>query len=143
MKELDLANIDYIGADLVNDVVRDAAKHASDRKRFVQLDLLKDALPRVDLVLCRDLLVHLSFEQVRLATRNLKASGSTWLLSTTFPKLTGNRDTYAGKWRPLNLTAAPLCFPEPERLVDDAWFGHVSPEYEKFLGLWRIAALPD
>ena len=46
---------------------------------FLRLDLTRDPLPDGDLILCRDCLVHLPFEDVRRAVRNFKRSGARWL----------------------------------------------------------------
>jgi hypothetical protein len=46
-------------------------------------DLTRDPLPKVDLVLCRDCLVHLSFDDIYESLDNLRRSGSMLLLTTT------------------------------------------------------------
>jgi SAM-dependent methyltransferase len=141
MKTLDL-NVDYVGADIVEPLIeRNTRQFANARRRFVQLDLQRDALPKVDLVFCRDCLVHFPLHGVALALSNIKRSGSRYLLTTTFVDRASNDDIRVGRWRPLNLERAPFDLPPPLRLMDEE-----CPEptnRDKRLGLWRIDALPD
>ncbi len=133
-------DIDYLGGDIVEDLVAaNQQRHGGPRRRFERIDLLAGALPKADLVLCRDCLVHLSFRHIASALAAIRASGSTWLLTTTFPGLPGNRDIATGNWRPLDLTAPPFSLPSPTRLIDErcADPGRAG----KSLGLWRIADL--
>jgi hypothetical protein len=93
----------------------------------------------VDLVLCRDCLVHLSSKDAVAALRNLKRSGSTYLLATTFPEHTDNPDVITGYWRPINLELPPFALPRPMLMINEG-----CPERggaDKSLGLWRIADL--
>ena len=139
------ANLDldlYIGADIVQELIDLNLRRWDGRssQKFLKLDLTSDALPRVDLVLCRDGLVHLSGAQVLKALRNIKQSGSKYLLATTFPELLHNLDIVTGDWRPMNLQREPFNLPQPLKLILE---GRAGPDYrDKSLGLWRITDLP-
>ena len=61
------------------------------------------SLPRADLVLCRDCLVHLSFDNIERALANIRASGAMFLLTTTFLEHEANIDIEDGDWRMVNL----------------------------------------
>ena len=75
MKTLDLSEISYIGADIVPDLIEKNLKnYASSKRDFQVLNLVNDTLPTVDMVLCRDCLVHLSYENIHLALQNIKKS---------------------------------------------------------------------
>ena len=50
----------------------------------------------------------------RQAFANLRRSGATWLLTTTFLEHHENADIEYGDWRMLNLTCAPFNLPAPE-----------------------------
>src|SRR5271157_1733125 len=52
----------YIGADIVKELIEENKRKYN--KTFVHLDLLTSKLPKVDLILCRDCLVHFSVEDV-------------------------------------------------------------------------------
>jgi hypothetical protein len=137
MREVDLGGIEYTGADVVAELVeRNRQLYGGEGLRFVVADITRDELPRADVVLCRDCLVHLSFKNVRAALRNFKRSGSTYLLATTHTNVLENEEIVTGDWRMLNLELRPVSLPPPARLiVEDAELG-------KCLALWRLADLP-
>lgn len=133
-----LPGIDYLGADIVPELIaRNHETHGSNR-RFVVLDLLTSLLPRVDLVLCRDCLVHFSFADIERAMANLRRSGSTWLLTTTFPGQAANEEIVTGDWRPINLEQAPFNFPAPEYVLNEQCTENNGLFADKSLSLYRI-----
>lgn len=91
------SDVDYIGADY------DAAMIEINKSRYPNVDFrvidaINDEIPKVDLVFCRDLFTHLPFEDTKAAMANIKASGSKYILTTTF------------SWRsfaPRNINRAP------------------------------------
>jgi len=141
MKEVALPIARYIGADIMTDqVTKNTVSFANDRRTFMRLDLRQDRLPKVDLILCRDCLVHLSFADIFLALENVKRSNSTYLLATTFPAARENTDIVTGEWRPLNLQLPPFLFPQPLRVLSERC--SVEGYADKSLGLWKITDLP-
>jgi hypothetical protein len=97
MQHVDLP-VRYIGADIVDELIeRNRRRFASDLHSFVQLDVTVSDLPKVDLVLCRDYLFHLSFYDITKAIDNLCRSGSSYLLATTNPNVERNRDIVTGE----------------------------------------------
>lgn len=140
MKSVDLGNIEYIGADIVRELIdSNRDKYARDGVTFQHLNLIRDKLPKVDLILCRDCLVHFSFRDVFWALRNFNDSDSAYLLSTTFVDRQDNQDILTGEWRVLNLMRPPFMFPEPVRLLDEECTEDDGNFRDKALGLWRIA----
>jgi len=139
MKELDL-DIDYIGGDVVRELVElDQHTYGNSRRRFIQLDLTSDTLPKADAIFCRDCLVHLSFSDVELAMTNILNSDARFLMVTTYPDCQENRDIATGDWRQLNFTRPPFNWPEPYRIVDDAVsLDAENPNRDKSIGVWRI-----
>lgn len=136
--------VEYIGGDIVGDLVaRNEREYGGPGtgRRFLRLDLTRDPLPRADVVLCRDCLVHLSFDHIRRALENLRASGSTWLLTTTFVDHEENVDIEDGDWRMLNLTRPPFDLPAPEVVLIEGCAEGDGAYDDKALGLWRIEAL--
>jgi hypothetical protein len=140
MSRLDLP-VSYVGADLVAEIVaRNREIHASDSRSFVQLDLAADELPPADLILCRDCLVHFSFEHIHAALANIRRSQAKFLLTTTNVRLARNRNIVTGDWRRLNLQAAPFLLPEPLLLIDERTTNPAG--LDKHLGLWRVCDIP-
>lgn len=140
MKHVDLDGIDYLGADIVTQlIVRNASVFETDNVRFRRLDLLTDELPGVDLVICRDCLVHFSYRDVFRALRSICSSGATYALTTTFTDRKKNSDIVTGRWRPLNLEIAPFELPPPLRLINEGSMEGGGAYRDKSLGLWRVA----
>lgn len=150
MRHVPMPGIHYIGGDIVPALVErnerefgmGVAGTGVASRSFRVLDLTSDVLPCVDVVFCRDCLVHLSFANIRKAIRNLQRSGSTWLLTTTFPLHQENEEIEDGDWRMLNLEQAPFGFPPVLQLVNEGCTEQDGKYADKSLGLWRIDALP-
>jgi SAM-dependent methyltransferase len=136
MRYVELGGVEYVGGDVVPELIeRNRAAYEGEGRRFVTLDIVRDELPRADVVLCRDCFIHLSFRDARAAIANFKRSGSGFLLATTQPNVAKNQDIESGSWRAVNLQLPPFSLPEPLRLVvEDAEVG-------KCLGMWRLAEL--
>jgi 2-polyprenyl-3-methyl-5-hydroxy-6-metoxy-1,4-benzoquinol methylase len=116
MNSVDLNNIDYTGADIVKELIqKNSAKYARHGIRFKYLNLIKDKLPKVDLIFCRDCLVHLSFADIGLALENVCNSQSEYFLTTTFVDRKDNRDILTGRWRAINLELAPFFPPSQSK----------------------------
>lgn len=141
MRTADLPIREYAGADIVPELIeRNRAAYGGPTRRFVCLDVLADPLPHAELILCRDCLVHFAFADIARALTNMKASGATYLLATTYTQVERNRDALTGEWRTLNLERPPFDFPAPLRLIDERCPDSRYPD--KHLGLWRLADLP-
>jgi SAM-dependent methyltransferase len=146
MRHVELGERTYVGADIVPELI---AHHqatfgrADGSIRFVHRDIVRDELPRADLVLCRDCLVHLSFANIFAAFANLRRSGAKWLLTTTFLDHDQNRDAVDGDWRMLNLMRPPFELPQPDAMVNEECTEAGGAYRDKALGLWPLAALPD
>lgn len=139
MKEVNLNIDNYIGADVVKELIEsNVSKYGNSITTFVRLDITKDILPKVDLVLCRDLLVHFTYRDLFLAIKNLKKSNSKYILTTTFDNVDRNEDILTGEWRSIDLTKPPFNFPKPVKMIDES---NNSINLGKCLGLWRISDL--
>jgi SAM-dependent methyltransferase len=139
-RALDVELESYVGIEVVEDLVAvNRARHGTPRRRFVSLDVIRDALPRADLIVCRDCLVHLKNRQISAALRNFRRSGSRYLLATTFTGDHPNHDAPLGGWRPLNLERSPFSLGPPLRLISERESVE-DPRYaDKSLGLWALS----
>jgi hypothetical protein len=139
MKETTLDLDRYIGADIVPDLISlNQERYSNPKREFLTLNIAKDDLPTVDLIFCRDCLVHLSFSDAIAALRNFKRSGSRNLLTTTFPGVIRNRDIITGDWRPINLERRPFGLPKPIELIEEKSVEGGSQYSDKALGLWQL-----
>lgn len=139
MNCVDLSGVEYSGADIVKELIQhNREKYERRNIKFQHLNIIDDRLPRVDIILCRDCLVHFSFKDIFLALDNIVSSKSEYFLTTTFPLRKDNHDILTGQWRTLNLEVSPFNFPPPLRIINESC-SEVGIDYiDKSLGLWRI-----
>lgn len=127
----------YIGVDIIPEIIRkNQLFYSSETREFKKMNIIKDSLPKADIILCRDCLVHFSFKDIFSTIKYFKRSKSTYLLTTTFPEHRNNIDIITGGWRPLNLQLSPFNFPKPLKLINEK-----CPERgysDKCLGLWKL-----
>ena len=139
MREVELPVERYIGLDIVEALVAKNQKNFGSDKVSFQCGNLADCdLPKADLILTRDCLVHLSFSDSLRNIANFKRSGATYLLTTTFTSRTKNEDLGDGFWRPLNMRLVPFNFPEPILLINEGCTEGNNLFKDKSLGLWRL-----
>lgn len=138
----------YIGVDVVPDIVlANIEKYGDAKHLFMHVDILRDELPgNPDTIICRDVLAHLTFEEIWMALRNFKKSGATYFIVSTYPTRRSNPDIdrssefHLLRYRPLNFQAAPFNFPEPMILFNEKdTEGGLD---DKSFAVWRIADLP-
>lgn len=140
MSAMDLDLDLYIGADIVAALAAELQRtHGRAGREFRRLDVISDALPTVDAILCRDLLIHLPNALGVRALDNFRRSGATWLLSTTYSDVDENLDCHLGGFRQVNLTAPPFCLPEPIEYIREGLGGQLTSR-GRALGVWH---LPD
>ena len=78
-------------------------------------------MPRVDLILCRDCLVHLQLPAALHPLRNMVGSGSKYFATATYPGLVRRNENrvITGNWRPLDLQAPPFSLRTPIRVITE------------------------
>ena len=141
MKDTQLGIEKYTGADIIPDLItRNRELYGNNETQFVLLDLTRDKLPRVDVILCRDCFIHFSYRHITAAIKNFRRSGSTYLLTNTYPAWRENENIRTGDFRPLNLTLPPFNFPAPLRQINEKLPEEEARFFGKILGLWK---LPD
>ncbi len=139
MSHIHFGDTEIIGVDLQREIIAaNRARHAAPGRLFAVLDILADLLPRADVVLCRDCLVHFSFADIGAALARFRGTGALWLLATTFPGRT-NVDIASGDWRPIDLSAAPFDLGPPVRLINEKCTEGGGTFRDKSLGLWRLS----
>lgn len=137
MRHVDIGDCRYIGFDIVYELIANNRKLFGDTREFKHCNLIENVIDKVDLVICRDMLAHLTYEQIFTVLRNFKQSGSKYLLVTTGTTISANRDMEkTGDWRGLNLELPPFNFPRPLAVIQE----DVPFEWErgKHLALWFL-----
>ncbi len=135
-------DIEYIGGDIVEALIDSNRSMERPGIRFEKIDLLNSPLPECDVLICRDCLVHLSYDHIEQALNRITGSGIRLLLATSFCDQPDNQDILTGLWRPLNLEAAPFSFPTPiDRIVEDC--SEVDGSFpDKYLALCKVEDIP-
>jgi 2-polyprenyl-3-methyl-5-hydroxy-6-metoxy-1,4-benzoquinol methylase len=106
---LDLTGVRYLGVDVVPSVIEaNNAQYATDNIRFELADVAAFELAGFDLVLCKDVLQHLSNANVLEVCGRLPG-GKCWLVTNDFHP--ANEDCQNGDTRPLDPTGAPFHVP--------------------------------
>lgn len=141
MRHTDLSGLKkYIGLDIVPEIINaNNEKYESEKISFYIKDICKDELPSGDILLCRDCLVHLTYKDSIKAIKNLKSSGITYFLVTTFTERTSNADLDKSIWRPLNMELPPYNFPKPVYLINEQCTEDDNIYSDKSLGLYKIS----
>jgi hypothetical protein len=128
-------NQQYTGMDIVPSVI-EANKARYPDRTFLCADATCDELPKADVVLCREVLFHLSFADARRLLDNVRRSGARYLLITSEDSTRLNFDIHSGDYRSLNLRRSPFKFPAPISTIQDT-----KVMSTRFLGLWKTADL--
>jgi hypothetical protein len=146
IKRIDLSFLKYTGGDIVPNLVKlNNEIYGSEVKTFVEIDIVKSVPEYHDLIFCRDLLVHLDTKSILAALANMKKSGATYLLTTTF---TNNRNyknlpllSRSVGWRPINLELEPFNFPKPRLTLNEGCTEGDGLFTDKSLALWKLTDL--
>ena len=134
----------YLGVDIVQSVIEEnQSRYGSEKLFFMNLDLVDDPLPQMDVIMCRDVLAHLSYEDIYAVLHNFKKSGATYLLISSYSGLKDNNiEMIRGNFRPVNFQAKPFYFPEPLMSVFELASEEKMVKAGKRICVWRIADLP-
>ncbi len=142
MKEIPLNLDNYIGADIVEELIqKNNQLYRNSQKEFQVLDILSDPLPKVDLIFCRDIFIHFSFQDIYKSLANIKKSGSIYLATSTFNKLKKNSDIITGSHHVLNFLQTPFYFPQPLQYLDEDIDPRFCSRPDKKIGIWKISDL--
>lgn len=133
-----LSGIRYIGGDIVEPLIeQNRQQHSHANLTFEHLDITSSPLPLADLWLCRDCLIHLSYDDIERVLTNFKRSAIRYWCVTTHRRIERNIDIPTGHCRMLNLERPPFNFPSPAAYVADDDIEGTG----KCLGLWERSQL--
>lgn len=141
ISKVNLENVTYSGFDIVPSLIA-TLKSQYSQYEFSQFDAINEIPPKKDLILCRDLLVHLTTHQALQVIENFKKSGSIYLAITTFTTVETNKELVVPKigvgWRPLNLSIAPFDLRLPLRVINEESTEGFRRYKDKSLALFRL-----
>jgi 2-polyprenyl-3-methyl-5-hydroxy-6-metoxy-1,4-benzoquinol methylase len=138
MRLFDFEKLDsYTGIDIVSPLIdSNNEKYRSNKVSFQCLSVIEDEIPTSDLIICKDVLFHLSYEDALKTIGNIRNSGVKYLISTTFSDF-HNIDIKSGHWRPINLLSEPFLLGEPYQYWDN--IEERSDHYSiKSIGVWKF-----
>ncbi len=139
MQHVDLGQARYLGVDIVPSVIEEnQRRYGSHRREFRTLDAVVEPVPDADIVLCREVLIHLSFADGKRLLANLRRSAANYFLLTSDASTGFNADITTGDYRVLNLRKRPYRLPAP-----DAWLTDDSYVAERAIGVWPCGAWRD
>jgi len=125
-------DLKYIGGDIVKPLIEQNKQYEANNISFINLDITQDSLPSADLIMCRDCLFHLSFEDIKLFLQNFLRSDIKYLLTTSH-KQGDNHNIDSGRYRQLDLFKDPLNFPNNYLYqIED----YIYPHPERFMYVW-------
>lgn len=131
----------YTGIDIVPKLISaNNAKYSSIHHRFILADLVTDKIPEGDIVICRDCLFHLSYDDVLSFLKNFVASGTEFLLTTTHKNEDGflNTDILTGEFRLIDLFSSPFSLPKDVFYRFDDF---IAPYPPREMCLWNRAQI--
>ena len=117
------SDIKYTGGDIVDEMIQNLnKKYADSNTSFIHLDITESELPCADMIICRDVLFHLSYKNIKKFFENLKKSDFKYIAITNNIGNFENKDVDSGKFRRLNFFIKPFLFSESSivhRFVDN------------------------
>lgn len=117
-------DINYIGLDIVDSLIsKNKSEYVSSKLDFRVADICKDILPACDMIMVRDCLFHLSYEDINNFLHNLATTDYKYLLTTTHKveRDFKNSNIITGDFRIIDLFGEPFYF-DPNNIknrVDD------------------------
>jgi hypothetical protein len=122
-------DINYIGLDIVENVIeKNKITYATNNINFEISNICEDRLPDCDIIMVRDCLFHLSYEDINKFLINLSNTNYKYLLTTTHTvnKDFENSNINTGDFRLIDLFSPPFSFDptKVESRVDDFPVGY-------------------
>jgi len=138
MSNIDMRNIKYIGGDIVQDIITaNQQKFSNNNIHFKKINLSRDNLVPCDLIIVRDLLVHLKYDDIFKCLQNIKNHNIKYIALTHYPNITKNRNPVWGdRWRPLNMLIDPFNLNEPDYILSDN-SNDGSIDEDRVMAIWK------
>jgi hypothetical protein len=130
-------DLQYIGGDIVDSLIeKNCQQHPT--VDFRMFDISQDTFPDVDLLFCRDCLIHFSHDDIRLVFENIARSNIKYVLMSSYPNL-NNTNIQTGGFRGINFNRAPYDFETAIDSIED-WIPGFEP---RAMCLWSRETIID
>lgn len=133
----------YVGIDIVPNLIqKNNELYTNDKRIFMCLDIVKDAIPNADIIICRDVLQHLPLEDGIKVLTNIKKSDAKYLLTTNYFNTTVNTNIGTGNFYKINLLIHPFNLSRPLLAFEEL---SAEPEMRrevKNICLWQVKDVP-
>jgi 2-polyprenyl-3-methyl-5-hydroxy-6-metoxy-1,4-benzoquinol methylase len=119
----------YLGVDIVESLIKH--NQTNFTKPGVEFQMLDStwAWPTVDLILCKDVLQHLSNDTVFKLLKKMKQHSKYILITNDINGENINGNCNDGGYRPIDLTKEP--WNKPSEVIGNFWYHHQSDAYHK------------
>lgn len=135
MQNVNRDDIKYEGIDIISEVIDKNNKNfKNENTSFSLMDITSSKIPKADLIICRNCLEYLSYENIKKIIENFKNSGSKYLLVTNYSWTIDNYNTEEGNFRTLNLCQKPFNLPKPIEKISDTYENNP----DKYLYLYNL-----
>lgn len=107
--------VEYLGCDIVDDLIKiNSTKYGNEYIKFKKMNICEEELPSANLIIVRDCLFHLSFEDIDMFLKLLRNVDYEYLLTTTHIVDVDykNSDIVSGDFRKIALFRTPFNFNE-------------------------------
>ena len=121
MSTMPLNGILYTGVDIVEPLIKkNALLHGKPGIQFIKANVITEVVPQADLIICRDLFIHLPNKDIIQTLRMFKKSKAKYLLASHYTRPKGmTPDIEMGQVRFVNLLMHPFNLPKPLELIDE------------------------
>ncbi|MCC7260699.1 MAG: class I SAM-dependent methyltransferase [Alphaproteobacteria bacterium] len=140
-KEIPLPDgVSYTGFDIIGDIIAENSRRYGNKNiSFVECDAAEAELPKVDLILCRELFSFLPLSDIQQFCDRFKKSASTYLLASTLYRKPAegaklNQEGPLGSWKYVDLCLPPFSLGAPLMV-----FPGDGPYHD--VGLWKLDTL--
>jgi hypothetical protein len=111
MRRIDLEDIQYLGLECVRELVtRNNRKYSKKNIQFKFGDILSMKYPKADLLICKDVMIHLSNQQIKKIISQFSNFKYVLVVNSVYTS-TGtsqNNDIQMGQFRPVDISKPPF-----------------------------------
>jgi hypothetical protein len=115
MSKINLNNINYMGYDISKNAIKKCKNFEKDNIKFMVYDATIEKIPYADLIFCKDLFLHLSFNDTHKILNNIIASGCKYFAVSrySFGNVSNKEQNSGLGCRAIEITKEPFNFNYP------------------------------